>query len=66
MVTGNLAHKYQDQDRKIEKDYTFLPDKPKHTSVSLLDIVSNKYRFEASAFSLDAKIATEENKKIKI
>lgn len=63
MVTGNLAHKFQEQ--KIEKDYTFLPDKPKYTSVSLLDIVNNKYRLEASAFSLEAKIASEKIKNSK-
>lgn len=57
MVTGNLAHKIQEQGKQIEKDYTFLPNKPKYTSVSLLDIVKNKYRFEAGAFSLDAKVA---------
>lgn len=59
MVTSNLAHNLPEQNKKGEKDYTFLPEKPKVTSVSLLDIVNNKYRFEASAFSLDAKIAIE-------
>jgi type I restriction enzyme S subunit len=59
MVTGNLAHKIQEQVTEVEKDYTFLPDKLKYTSVSLLDVVNNKYRFEASAFSIEAKIAVE-------
>lgn len=57
MVTGNLAHKVQFKDKQLEKDYTFLPDKPKYTTVSLLDIVNNNYRFEAGAFSLDSKVA---------
>jgi len=57
MVTGNLAYKLQEQKKQVEKDYTFLPDKPKHTSISLLEIVKNKYRFDAEAFNLDAKVA---------
>ena len=65
MVTGNLAHKIQEQEKKVEKDYTFLPDKPKHTSVSLLDIVNNKYRFEAGAFNMDAKVAMNNVKSCK-
>ena len=65
MVTGNLAHKIQIQDIQIEKDYTFLPDKPKHTTVSLSEIINNKLRFEASAFSLDAKIAIDKVKNSK-
>jgi len=62
MVTGNLAKKILGQVTEFKKDCTFLPNKPKHTSVSLIDIVNNNYRFEASAFSLDAKIATEKIK----
>lgn len=65
MVTGNLAHKLQEQEKQREKDYTFLPDKPKHTSVSLLDIVNNKYRFDAEAFNLEAKVAMNNIKSCK-
>jgi len=65
MVTGNLAHKLYEKEKPQEKDYTFLPEKPKWTTVSLLDIVNNNYRFEASAFSLDAKIAINKIKKSK-
>ena len=42
-----------------------MPEKPKWTTVSLLDIVNNNYRFEASAFSLDAKIAIKKVKNSK-
>ena len=42
MVSGNLAYKLQEEQKK-EKDYTFLPEKPKWTTVSLLDIVNNNY-----------------------
>lgn len=65
MVTGNLAKKIHGEVVDFEKDYTFLPDKPKHTSVSLLDIVKNKYRFEASAFNLEAKAAFNKVKNCK-
>lgn len=65
MVKGNLAKKLLAQTSDVVRDYTFLPDKPKHTSVSLLDIVKNKYRFEASAFNLEAKAAFNKVKNCK-
>ena len=65
MVTGNLAKKIGELVTELEKDYTFLPDKPKHTSVSLLDIVNNNYRFEAFAFNLEAKVAFNKVKECK-
>ncbi len=51
---SNLAYKFQEVEKEI--DYTYLPDKLKYTSVSLTDIFNNKLRFEASAFSIEAKI----------
>jgi type I restriction enzyme S subunit len=56
MVTGNTVRKFQEFDKE-EKDYTFLPEPLKYTSVSLYDIVNNKHRLEASAFKLEAKVA---------
>ncbi len=64
MVSGNLAYKLQKEPKK-EKDYTFLPEKPKWTTVSLLDIVNNNYRFEAGAFNLEAKAAINKIKQNK-
>lgn len=51
---SNLAYKFQEVEEEI--DYTYLPDKLKYTSVSLTDVFNNKLRFEASAFSIEAKI----------
>jgi type I restriction enzyme S subunit len=56
MVTGNLARHLNIQDYD-EKDYSFLPAPIKFTSVTLLDVLNNKARLEASAFNLDAKAA---------
>ncbi|TCK58383.1 type I restriction enzyme S subunit [Seleniivibrio woodruffii] len=56
-MVGNTAPRHIHDIEKPEKDYTFLPDKPKSTSVSLNDIIHNKMRFEASAFDLEAKAA---------
>lgn len=57
MVESNLAYKFQEVEKDL--DYTYLPEKLKYTSVSLTDVFSNKLRFEASAFSLEAKIEKE-------
>tara|TARA_Y100000813_G_scaffold172161_1_gene135706 strand:- start:2215 stop:3720 length:1506 start_codon:yes stop_codon:yes gene_type:complete len=54
---SNLAFKFQEVEKEI--DYTYLPNQLKHTSVSLSEILNNNLRFEASAFSIDAKIAKE-------
>lgn len=54
---SNLAYKFQEVEKEI--DYTYLPDQLKHTSVSLSEVLNNNLRFEASAFSIDAKIAKE-------
>ena len=37
---SNLAYKYQEVEQEI--DYTFLPEKIKYTSVSLLEVFNNK------------------------
>lgn len=39
--------------------WSYLLDSPQYTSVPLSEIINNKYRFEASAFSIDAKAARE-------
>ena len=57
MVEKNSLFKYEDLGE--EKDFSLIPDRLKHTSVSLVDIFNNQIRLEASAFSLDAKIAKE-------
>lgn len=54
---SNLAYKFQEVEKEI--DYTYLPDQLKYTSVSLSEVLNNNLRFEASAFSIDAKIAKE-------
>lgn len=58
MVTGNAARKFEEY-KKEEKDFSYLPDPLKYTSVSLTEIMSNHTRLEASAFSLDAKLEKE-------
>ena len=63
MVNSNLAYKFQEVEKEI--DYTYLPDKLKYTSVSLLEVFDNKLRLEASAFSIEAKIANEKIKQNK-
>ena len=57
MVNSNLAYKFQEAKKGM--DYTFLPDQLKYTSVSLKEVFNNNLRFEASAFSIDAKLAKE-------
>lgn len=57
MVNGNLAYKLQKAVEKEEIDYTYLPEPLKYTSVSLNEVFNNKLRLEASAFSIDSKIA---------
>jgi len=57
MVSSNLAFKFLKDEEK--KDYTYLPNPLKHTSVSLTDLFKNKLRLEANAFNLDAKLAQE-------
>lgn len=57
MVGSNLAYKFQEVVEEI--DYTYLPEPLKYTSVSLKEVFNNKLRLEASAFSIDAKIAKE-------
>lgn len=57
MVSGNLALKSNQIEQEIDR--TFLPDPLKYTTVSLSEIMNNKLRFEASAFSIDSKIAKE-------
>lgn len=57
MVKSNLAYKYLEIEEEV--DYTYLPEKLKYTSVSLSEIFENKLRFEASAFSIDSKLAKE-------
>lgn len=57
MVKGNLAYKFQEVEEEI--DYTYLPEPLKYTSVSLTEVFNNKLRLEASAFSIEAKIAKE-------
>lgn len=52
---SNLAYKFQEVEKEI--DYTYLPDQLKYTSVSLTEVFNNKLRLEASAFSIDSKIA---------
>ncbi len=47
------------QEMVEEIDYSYLPEPIKYTSVSLSDVFENKLRLEASAFSIDAKIAKE-------
>lgn len=54
---SNLAYKFQEVEKEI--DYTYLPDKLKFTSVSLIEVVNNKLRLEANAFNLEAKVAKE-------
>jgi type I restriction enzyme S subunit len=58
MVENNLAYKFQEIENDI--DYTFLPEQLKYSSISLKEIFNNKLRLEASAFSIDAKIAKEQ------
>lgn len=57
MVKGNQAYKI----RKLEeeKNYTYLPDPLKYTSVSLKDVFLNKFRLEGNVFSIEAKKAKE-------
>ncbi|WP_062062318.1 hypothetical protein [Aquimarina longa] len=57
---SNLAYKFQEVEEEI--DYTYLPDKLKYTSVSLTEIFNNKLRLEASAFSIESKLAKEKVK----
>lgn len=54
---NNLAYKFQEVEKDM--DYTYLPDQLKYTSVSLKEVINNKLRLEASAFSIEAKIAKE-------
>ena len=54
---SNLAYKFQEVEKEI--DYTYLPDKLKYTSVSLLEVFNNKLRLEANAFNLEAKVAKD-------
>lgn len=54
---SNLAYKFQEVEKEI--DYTYLPDQLKYTSVSLSEVLNNNLRFEASAFSIDSKIAKD-------
>ncbi|WP_296143385.1 restriction endonuclease subunit S [uncultured Flavobacterium sp.] len=64
MVRGNNARKL-DIFNEGEKDYTFLPERLKFTSISLQDVLNNKTRFEASAFNIDAKTAVNKVKESK-
>jgi len=54
---SNLAYKFQEVEEEI--DYAYLPEQLKYTSVSLNEVYNNKLRLEASAFSIDSKIAKE-------
>lgn len=54
---SNLAYKFQEVEKEI--DYTYLPDQLKYTSVSLTEVFNNKLRLEASAFSIESKLAKE-------
>jgi type I restriction enzyme S subunit len=54
---SNLAYKYQEAEEEI--DYSFLPEKIKYSSISLLEVFKNKTRLEASAFSIEALNAVE-------
>lgn len=54
---SNLAYKFQEVEKEI--DYTYLPEPLKYTSVSLTEVFNNKLRLEASAFSIDSKIAKD-------
>lgn len=54
---SNLAYKLKEVEENL--DYTYLPDPVKYTSVSLKEILNNKLRLEASAFSIESKIAKE-------
>lgn len=54
---SNSAYKFQEVEKEI--DYTYLPDQLKYTSVSLSEVFNNQLRLEASAFSIDSKIAKE-------
>lgn len=57
---SNLAYKVQEVEKEI--DYTFLPDQLKYTSISLSEVFTNKVRLEASAFSIESKIAKDKIK----
>ncbi|RZJ66762.1 MAG: restriction endonuclease subunit S [Flavobacterium sp.] len=57
MVNNNLAFKLQDVEEEV--DYSFLPEPPKYTSVSLAEVFNNKLRLEASAFSIESKVAKD-------
>lgn len=57
MVNSNIAYKFQEIEKEI--DYTFLPEQVKYTSVSLMEVFSNKLRLEANSFNLIAKVAKE-------
>ena len=57
MVKGNLAYKYYEEEQEQEVDYTYKPDPPNYTSVSLQEVIDNKMRLEASVFNIEAKAA---------
>lgn len=57
MVESNLAYKLEQVEKEI--DYSFLPEKLKYSSISLKEVFNNNLRLEASAFSIEAKIAKE-------
>lgn len=64
MVKDSTA-RYYAKNKSPEKDFSYLPEPLKYTTVTLKDVVNNKNRLEASAFNLDAKYAINSVKKSK-
>jgi len=56
MVKDSTA-RYYAKNKSPEKDFSYLPEPLKYTTVTLKDVINNKNRLEASAFNLDAKYA---------
>lgn len=54
-----VAKSFKYQEEKQELDYTYLPSKLKHTSISLSEVINNNIRLEASAFSIDSILAKQ-------
>jgi type I restriction enzyme S subunit len=60
MVNNNLALVYGASDSSVDDAYYYYkPYEIKHTSISLKEVFNNKLRLEASAFSIESKIAKD-------
>ncbi len=55
-----VKNNFRQKSIQKQKENLFLPSIPKHVTISLFDVINNKVRLEAGAFSIDAKIAVEQ------